>query len=78
MPLSIMEAMAKGVPVIATRVNGVPEQVGDLGILVEDPNKNPMRTIREIRKAISWIADNPEKRQALVVISNALARSTVS
>jgi glycosyltransferase involved in cell wall biosynthesis/predicted O-methyltransferase YrrM len=65
MPLSIMEAMAKGVPVIATRVSGIPEELGNLGLLVEDPNKNPMRAIREIRRAISWIVKNPEKRQEL-------------
>jgi len=65
MPLSIMEAMAKGVPVIATQVSGTPEELGGLGMLVEDPTKNSMRTIREIRKAISWIANNPEKRHEL-------------
>jgi glycosyltransferase involved in cell wall biosynthesis len=40
-PLVVFEAMAAAVPVVATRVDGVPEQVGpDAGILVppEDPD----------------------------------------
>jgi glycosyltransferase involved in cell wall biosynthesis len=40
MPLSIMEAMAKGLPVVATAVSGVPEELGKEGVLLPDPTKN--------------------------------------
>ncbi|MEA5578492.1 glycosyltransferase family 4 protein, partial [Anabaena sp. UHCC 0451] len=37
MPLAIMEAMAKGLPVIATAISGIPEELGDTGKLLPDP-----------------------------------------
>jgi glycosyltransferase involved in cell wall biosynthesis len=37
MPLCIMEAMAKAVPVAATAVSGIPEQLGNTGRLLPDP-----------------------------------------
>ncbi len=37
MPLAIMEAMAKGLPVAATAVSGIPEELGDTGCLLPAP-----------------------------------------
>ena len=40
MPLAIMEAMAKGLPVVATSVSGIPEELGKEGQLLPDPAKD--------------------------------------
>ena len=53
-PVSLLEAMAAGLPVVATRVNGVPEIIedGKNGILV-DPGNAPA-----LPAAIQRISDN--------------------
>jgi glycosyltransferase involved in cell wall biosynthesis len=52
LPLSILEAMAAGVPVVATRVGGVPEVVidGETGILVRP--EDPASTAEAIRRLL--------------------------
>jgi colanic acid/amylovoran biosynthesis glycosyltransferase len=58
MPVSIMEAMSAGVPVIATAVGGVPEMVlhRQNGLLLErDPD------VADVRAAIEEFADMPEE-----------------
>lgn len=57
-PMSVMEAMAAGLPVISTAVGGVPELVeeGVSGILVPSENEQALNT------AIQTLLDNPERR----------------
>ena len=56
-----MEAMASGLPVIATSVRGVPELVIDkvTGLLV--PPKDPTA----IAEAIRWVVEHPQETDAM-------------
>ena len=50
-PIAVIEAMACGKPVVATEVGGIPEILGDAGILV--PPRNPKALARGIIKILS-------------------------
>ncbi|MGB3266081.1 MAG: glycosyltransferase [Microcoleus sp.] len=63
MPLAIMEAMAKELPVIATAVSGIPEELGDTGKLIADPKIDPKQTARELAETVELWAENPELRR---------------
>lgn len=56
-PLAILEAMSSGVPVVATRVGGVPEPVSGNGLLV-----NP-GDYTELAKSILFYLKNPVKKE---------------
>jgi glycosyltransferase involved in cell wall biosynthesis len=63
MPLTIMEAMARRVPVIASAVGGIPEELGDTGCLVADPGTHTELAVKGLVEGIArWIA-NPEERR---------------
>ncbi len=65
MPLSVIEAMAKGVPVIATAVSGIPEAIGDTGGLLPDPNADADAMVdAAVSTLVKWKND-PAKRVAL-------------
>lgn len=62
MPLAIMEAMAKGLPVAASAVSGIPEELGETGKLLSDPNQNPVQTIADLVDIIQTWTLHPEQR----------------
>lgn len=65
MPLSIMEAMAKGLPVVATAVSGVPEELGETGRLLPNPNVNSEATVQALVETLqAWSAD-PQLRRSI-------------
>jgi glycosyltransferase involved in cell wall biosynthesis len=58
MPLAIMEAMAKGLPVAATAVSGIPEELGDTGCLLPAPAAGRTVLIDAlVRTLLAWAAD---------------------
>ncbi|HRQ82696.1 MAG TPA: glycosyltransferase family 4 protein, partial [Azospirillaceae bacterium] len=63
MPLSVIEAMAKGVPPLATAVSGIPEAVGDAGTLLPDPNHDPDAMVAAAVEALrAWRDDAAARR----------------
>jgi glycosyltransferase involved in cell wall biosynthesis len=58
-PLSVMEAMAAGLPVVATSVGGVPEIVGDAGVLVAP------RDVEALSRAIRSLAGDCALREEM-------------
>ena len=59
-PLAVLEAMASGLPVVASRVGGIPEEVGeDGGLLVEAED------VDGIAAAVVRLAGEPDLRASL-------------
>jgi glycosyltransferase involved in cell wall biosynthesis len=74
MPLSVAEAMAKGIPIIATTAGGIPEQVSRYALLIQPKDFGQVQEIASgIYQAINWIANNPEKRNELGRLGKARA-----
>jgi glycosyltransferase involved in cell wall biosynthesis len=63
MPLSIMEAMAKALPVAASGVSGIPEELGPTGRLLPDPRTRREDAIRELSRTIELWTRDPDLRR---------------
>jgi len=61
MPRSIIEAMASGLPVVATDIRGCREEVadGETGFLV------PVRDARALAAALNRLVDDPDLRDSM-------------
>jgi glycosyltransferase involved in cell wall biosynthesis len=63
MPISIMEAMAKGLPVVATGVSGIPEELDTAGVILPDPQKDPPGVVQQLANAWADWARSPDARK---------------
>lgn len=64
MPLAIMEAMAKGLPVVASAVSGIPEELDDTGRLLPDPVSQPEPAAAELARVwTEWTLDESLRRE---------------
>ena len=65
LPLALMEAMAKGLPVVAAAVSGIPEGLGDTGKLLTSPIfGNAQTTIQELTETLqAWVGDADLRQQ---------------
>lgn len=68
LPLSILEAMGVGLPVVATQVSGTPEAVRDhdTGLLIPPANS------KAVAEAVIYLIQNPELRRRMGVNGHAL------
>ncbi len=74
MPLSIMEAMAKGLPVMASAVSGVPEELGTTGRLLTAPVMDEIKqTVADIVSTLESWATNPDLRRSIGAAGKARA-----
>lgn len=70
MPMSIIEAMAAGLPVVATRIGGIPDQIVHQynGLLIEPGD------ITALAQALQFLAENPAERLQMGLNGREVAR----
>lgn len=78
LPLTVLEAMAAGRPIVATRVGGVGELIthGESGLLVE-PGE-PQAVAHAVAQALRTLMDDPERATAMGQRAQATARERFS
>ncbi|MDP6474238.1 MAG: glycosyltransferase family 4 protein [Alphaproteobacteria bacterium] len=64
MPGCVLEAMAKGVPVIATPAGGTPEALGDCGHLLPETEDENTRASALAEAILRWADDDNARRRA--------------
>jgi glycosyltransferase involved in cell wall biosynthesis len=68
-PVTLIEALAAGLPVLSTTVSGIPELVtGEVGVLV------PPRDPEALAEALAGLLLDPERRRRLGAAGPALVR----
>ncbi len=65
MPLAISEAMARELPVAATAVSGIPEQLADTGALLPSPEKDAAGAVKQLAATWAKWARDPAGRRSL-------------
>jgi glycosyltransferase involved in cell wall biosynthesis len=73
MPLAIMEAMAKSLPVVASAVSGIPEELGDTGRLLPDPAVDAHATVTALASVFAEWSEDSALRQRLGKAAHARA-----
>lgn len=74
LPLSVMEAMAKGIPCIVTSVSGIAGVAENGCLLLPDPNTQPAETARALSEALVELGCDTAQRVALGQAGLALAQ----
>jgi glycosyltransferase involved in cell wall biosynthesis len=76
MPLAIAEAMAKGLPIIATAVGGVPEQLDQsCGVLLPSPREEEQHCVEALAHTLGRFRKERSRLREMGVAANKRART---